>query len=396
MPSNGSFPPVFERSSSPMQGNFPEHTMVYDQNEPMDQVLDGLTALRVEQRTPEREENTEAMYDAQLRMPRPRPLPFGQRNYSQPSIPQVRPNTPPRSTNSSSPLLPLPTPPTITKTPPRLSSHANFPMGNAPAMVRAHSSPTCLSPTLAPSLAPRSSSPMRSPKRVRSPFRHASVEEAPMSSLGIPMSLEIGSISEDAELEITPRSHHNTNFSLPGATGSTSPYGSLTFPRTLRRRPASPLRSLNSSRASSVPASPNLSATSIPSSASLSSSFSSESIKFNETFPSDFPYYYSTSSRSLSLSMPSTPTSIRSRSPSISSLETIPDSPDAEDLAVEEDQKDRQERKRLWETDSSTQTATGATDRPRSGFGSRDKRKRWSVCGAEKRSDLNLETIWED
>jgi hypothetical protein len=30
------------------------------------------------------------------------------------------------------------------------------------------------------------------------------------------------------------------------------------------------------------------------------------------------------------------------------------------------------------------------------GFGARDKRKRWSVCGAERRGDLNLDTIWED
>lgn len=29
-------------------------------------------------------------------------------------------------------------------------------------------------------------------------------------------------------------------------------------------------------------------------------------------------------------------------------------------------------------------------------FGARDKRKRWSVCGAERRGDLNLDTIWED
>lgn len=25
-----------------------------------------------------------------------------------------------------------------------------------------------------------------------------------------------------------------------------------------------------------------------------------------------------------------------------------------------------------------------------------DKRKRWSVCGGEKRGDLELETIWEE
>jgi hypothetical protein len=31
------------------------------------------------------------------------------------------------------------------------------------------------------------------------------------------------------------------------------------------------------------------------------------------------------------------------------------------------------------------------------GYGPRaDKRKRWSVCGAERRQDLDLETIWED
>ena len=30
------------------------------------------------------------------------------------------------------------------------------------------------------------------------------------------------------------------------------------------------------------------------------------------------------------------------------------------------------------------------------GMNGRDKRKRWSVCGAERRGDLDLETIWED
>lgn len=42
----------------------------------------------------------------------------------------------------------------------------------------------------------------------------------------------------------------------------------------------------------------------------------------------------------------------------------------------------------------------GSLDVPTRGrtlaFGSRDKRKRWSVCGAERRGDLDLETIWED
>jgi hypothetical protein len=155
------------------------------------------------------------------------------------------------------------------------------------------------------------------------------------------------------------------------------PYASLTFPRSLRRRPASPLRSVNTSRASSVPASP----------------FPSQG-KFNETFPSDLTYYGRT--LSLSSSVPSTPTSARSRSPSISSLETIPDTPDDEALAVEEDRRQRDERRRIWDPYGSNAASSGQAI-PRGGsFANRDKRKRWSVCGAEKISDLNLETIWED
>ena len=98
--------------------------------------------------------------------------------------------------------------------------------------------------------------------------------------------------------------------------------------------------------------------------------------------------------------MPSTPTSFRSRSPSISSLETIPDIPDAEAAAVEDDQiaklkmaADRADmesmrRRNNWDLSPSSGLR---------GYGSRaDKRKRWSVCGAERRQDLDLETIWED
>ena len=173
-----------------------------------------------------------------------------------------------------------------------------------------------------------------------------------------------------------------------------SPYASLTFPRPLRRRPASPLRSLNNTRAASVPASPNLFATQSSSNGSNGSNG-----RFNETFPPDLPYYGR--SLSLSSSVPSTPTSARSRSPSISSLETIPDTPDAEMLAVEEDQKDRQARRQEWDLYGSS-SSSGGSSRSDAGGGTRgfgtgrDKRKRWSVCGAEKRSDLNLETIWED
>jgi hypothetical protein len=98
-------------------------------------------------------------------------------------------------------------------------------------------------------------------------------------------------------------------------------------------------------------------------------------------------------------SVPSTPTSARSRSPSISSLETIPDSPDAEEAALEAE--------RITQLKAAADAADGGEPKGRSsvdvpargrtlGFGPRDKRKRWSVCGAERRSDLDLETIWED
>jgi len=224
-----------------------------------------------------------------------------------------------------------------------------------PNLVRAHTTPSGSSylPT-----SNRAASPLRSPKRVRSPLRHASSEDIYTIS-SVP---EISSISEDAELEITPRSRHGSSSSLSFTSNMTLNYPSL------KRRAQSPHRSL---RASSVPASPSL-----------------KPGRYNESFVPDLTY-----SRSFSLassSVPSTPTSARSRSPSISSLETIPDTPDEEQLAAEEDNRDRDSRRRMWELyGTSTQASRG-------GFGSRDKRKRWSVCGAEKRSDLNLETIWED
>ncbi|KAI5840550.1 hypothetical protein DFP73DRAFT_184707 [Morchella snyderi] len=101
------------------------------------------------------------------------------------------------------------------------------------------------------------------------------------------------------------------------------------------------------------------------------------------------PYVASSSSGS------STPTSVRSRSPSISSLETIPDSPDAEAEALEAEAEMKKaaaaavvvvvEEEGAGRRGGRRTTATAA-----------DKRKRWSVCGGEKRGDLELETIWED
>lgn len=156
-----------------------------------------------------------------------------------------------------------------------------------------------------------------------------------------------------------------------------------TFPRI--RRPASPLRYVSQvgSVSSTAPSTP----VSLGSSPSLSASS-----RFG-----DYGYsgYFTSSSVS------STPTSARSRSPSISSLETIPDSPDAEEAALEADR--ILQLKAAAEAEEGEESKgknaldiSGNRGRGLGGFGNRDKRKRWSVCGAERRGDLNLDTIWED
>lgn len=111
---------------------------------------------------------------------------------------------------------------------------------------------------------------------------------------------------------------------------------------------------------------------------------------------------------------------MRSRSPSISSLETIPDSPDAEAAELEAEKiaklkaaadaadaaagaisvPSTEIRRRSYLDVTQTRGRGGAL-LPGSGslgipYSLRDKRKRWSVCGAERRGDLDLETIWED
>lgn len=91
-------------------------------------------------------------------------------------------------------------------------------------------------------------------------------------------------------------------------------------------------------------------------------------------------------------SHPSTPTSARSRSPSISSLNTIEDDPEME--AIEQ-------LKQAMEAEEEGGERRRSLDGPRPsvGFGfarGRSERKRWSVCGGERRGDLDLETIWED
>lgn len=138
----------------------------------------------------------------------------------------------------------------------------------------------------------------------------------------------------------------------------------------------------------------------------------------SSSLSSGYPSSYSLSlSSASSISMPSTPSSFRSRSPSISSLETIPDSPDAEAAAIASADRDHDALARLRAfaekrgddgslrilrgrtmgraSDGTNGTATGA-DGYGAGSGPSEKRKRWSVCGAEKRGDWEMETIWED
>ena len=235
------------------------------------------------------------------------------------------------------------------------SRSSNSPL-SAPQMARAHSSPvpdvrTFASPIIRPS------SPSGPLTRRRSPLRRISDEVYP--SYG--GQIDIGeTIAEGKELDITPRPVADTEIS------QTSPiYHS--FPR-IRRRPSSPLYQINGSPHTlrTCLSSPSLAAT-----------------QFNEPYPSSYSY--------ASSSIPSTPTSFRSRSPSISSLETIPDSPDAE-LEAENFAK----LKAVADKEGDSDTDEGLRRRSSLGGVMKDKRKRWSVCGAERRGDLDLETIWED
>ncbi|KAF2822060.1 hypothetical protein CC86DRAFT_373258 [Ophiobolus disseminans] len=259
---------------------------------------------------------------------------------------------------------------------------------SAPPMTRAHSLPTVMHPTgqltLSPSPTARPSSPLRSPKRTRSPrgLEPRPLPAGPQERYGSgirPASLgsfegspSVCDISEDAELELTPRAS-------PGVASLYSSTGSLSR----RRRPASPLHNVTLPFGVPPTSTPTVST---PTSGASSPLFAPA--RFTEQYPSSLA----------SSSVPSTPTSMRSRSPSISSLETIEDSPDAEEEAIEAE--------RIAKLKAAADREDGGDQRRSSldvpergrtfGFGKRDSRKRWSVCGAERRGDLDLETIWED
>ncbi|CAK4033490.1 Hypothetical predicted protein [Lecanosticta acicola] len=278
---------------------------------------------------------------------------------------------------------------------------------SAPLMTRAHSSPAVHSATQSLELSAPSNgslppgSPMRSPARQRSPFKpqeDSNYNPPPRSPSWFETSGggAIESIQEDSELAIRPRHQ------LSQPTPMLAPFARSS---SLRRRPASPLHnSTSAAPPTSLPAS--VIEQNVPLSMSLASSGSNSPSmgpqRFNETYP---PLHHYASSSSFS-SIPSTPTSQRSRSPSISSLETIEDAPEMESEAIENERierlklaAERAERAERGENVDDDSRRRSSLDVPRGfGFsrGGNRERKRWSVCGGERRADLDLETIWED
>lgn len=318
-------------------------------------------------------------------------LPTAMMDEEDPSRPLAmrRSTEPALSVTSPTPLTAIPVRPR-TRSPyarSHLRTHSSTSLSPAPPMTRAQSSPNVDALSyLQITKHTRPSSPHFSPGRHQSPLRRP-IEDGYSSFAG---GLDVSeTISENAELEIPARI-----ITEPDGITPSSPFSiHQTFPRT-RRRPSSPLYGI-------------LSSPQHGSSSSLRTSTSSPTLatKFNEAYPSSYSIPSS--------SMPSTPTSFRSRSPSMSSLETIPDSPDAEEAAQEADGIARLQEAPDGEAEvekGGSGLRRGSLDVPGKGtgrillgtngcgpaYGSRDKRKRWSVCGAEVRGDLDLETIWED
>lgn len=208
----------------------------------------------------------------------------------------------------------------------------------------------------------RPASPSGSPSRVRIPRKPADEAFPPTS----PVRTSI----------LEPDQRHGERRSSSPIFGT-----SINTPNRLRR-PSSPLRSITSHSTGSLGLFPPTPGSSVSSTSSLRS---------YDALSGSYGTSYS--------SVPSTPTSTRSRSPSISSLETIPDTPDAEEAALEAERiaQLKAAADAAEGIDSSESKGKDTPTRGRTmGFGSRDKRKRWSVCGAERRGDLDLETIWED
>lgn len=326
---------------------------------------------------------------------------------SRPALPPLQQPDNIRPTSEPSPTSPVPTylQPRPRNSSPYSRGHLRSQSANnispSSSVTRTRSLPSVPHPSMfarSPSHSPvRSPSPLRPPSAARISPRRSFEEAYPHQPPSIPSFMDIESIAEDSELDLTPKNQppkDSQNSPTPPAMYSN------TFPRTSasRRRPTSPLP--NSRPPQTAPAT-----TSHPRSSSPSSI---QSGRFNEPFPGQ------SSGLSISLSAtssnPSTPTSFRSRSPSISSLETIPDTPDAEEAAVEAHHLARlkaaadavEAAEAEVETEKRLRAAGLAAPEGRSaghGLGLqtlKDKRKRWSVCGAERRGDFEMETIWED
>ncbi|EPS44860.1 hypothetical protein H072_1177 [Dactylellina haptotyla CBS 200.50] len=122
-----------------------------------------------------------------------------------------------------------------------------------------------------------------------------------------------------------------------------------------------------------------------------------------EAFPGSLPSSGQLSSYPPSLtSNASSPTSSRSCSPSLTtySLETIEDSPDGELLAILEEEEERQQREQSEKDRDADSVGLGlslvTSSMNNMSLRETKRRQRWSVCGAERRSDFYLETITED
>lgn len=263
--------------------------------------------------------------------------------------------------------------------------HPSDNVSQPPPILRAQSMPVYNSNSLnINSPTRRSASPRGTFPRMRSPRKpvdevFVGFPNLPNSSL--PRNLDLVSGDEPA----TPDT----------LVGSNSPSSTINATHLRFRRPESPRLNLQKTPTSSSSHSPSASFTYQPS--MYSSRLNDQNYNLNYCYSGAMNYPVS-----LTHSIPSTPTSTRSRSSSISSLETIPDSPDAEEAALIADQISDLEidagildsfevpKKRITRDINNGRARVLGT-----GF-IREKRKRWSVCGGERRGDLNLDTIWED
>ena len=260
------------------------------------------------------------------------------------------------------------------------NSRPHTSMGLPTLMQRAHSSPGMdssgrfVSPSqYYNSTQRRPASPLHSGRR-RSPMRNMD-DSYPVSWSGLAIE---PNIPEHAELDL---SEHFEDLNI-----SPLPTYHNTFPRS-RRRPASPLHPSASAPLLSQPHRSELRAIS-------PHAFGNGS---HSPQPRYYPHeaYSNTFSFGSASSMPSTPSSFRSRSPSISSLDTIEDSPDAEEAAMIAAEEDAKFRAEMGEAVEASDSKRRSSEGSRREFRSNKERKRWSVCGAERRADFSLEVIEE-